>query len=469
MGDKVIKILIGLTILSLLLILGLILFSPYLLQAYKKEIAEEIGKSVHRKVEIDKISLSILSGLSMKVAGLKIHNEPGFAQPYLLKVVEIDLSLEFWPLLRQRIESREILIRHPEIFIETTAKGISNFKSLEGSKKKPDSLSDAPSVEIIPGIRISHFIVADGMISTEDRMSGDKTSLQGIGIEIDKVELLPPQPGKSLMEEIKTEGAVRIGKGKINAFEFEDLSGKYQFEKMVLKLKNWTLRGYGGKISGELNLDLNSALPRYQAAGRIEKLNLKELITGTTSAGDVLEGDFYADLKADGKGFALQEMKKQLTGNGTFNLRNGVLKTVNLARQISLLTRVREVGAFRSNEETPIEYLKGEFSISEGKMKFSTLQGKIPEGEIQGSGAVDFDRNLDFKMKLVMSQEMTAKIPENSRAYLAGSGGEGEIPFTMTGKADAPQVRLETGEIARKAAKEGVRKGVESLLNRFKP
>ncbi len=466
---KTIKILAFLSIITLLPMVTLVLFSPYFLKTYKDQIAKTLGEGLHRKVEIKKISLTLWTGLGLSVEGLKIYNEQGFKNDLMLNVDSLNLSFEFWPLLRQKIESRGIVINHPQLLIETNLKGISNLSTLEGTenRKKPEGSASGP--EILPGIAISKLLIINGSISDENSLTKDTAALDGINLNLTRLTYAPDGHQPGLVNGISAEGEIEIRQGKINQFHFEKLAGQLFLEKMRLHLKEWTMKSYGGSIQGNLRLNLGEKPLPYEFSGKTDKINLQSLVNENSTSQNVIAGDFYSMLSAKGSGLTLKDMENHLSGKGEFAIKKGSLKTVNLLKQITILSRLNLVQQSKGLEETTLESLNGDFVIDHGKMVFHSLRGATPEGEITGDGSVDFHKNIDFRLKVVFNQNETERLPKEAKPFLAGENGRAEFPISLRGSLSSPAVRLETAEIRQKAVKEGVKQGIKSLLDRFSP
>src|SRR5262245_2726414 len=90
----VLGVLVGVLVLAVLAL-------PYLvsLDALRGRIVERAEAALHRKVEIGKVRLQILTGLGAGVEKLVVHNKPGSENPALLTADEMSVKVAFWPLL----------------------------------------------------------------------------------------------------------------------------------------------------------------------------------------------------------------------------------------------------------------------------------------------------------------------------------------------------------------------------------
>jgi hypothetical protein len=90
----------------------------------------KIEAALDRKVEIDDVAVSIWGGLGVDVNGMTVFNRPGFTRQELFKFDKLSIRVKFWPLLHKRIEISKLILENPEINLETTRQGVSNFEDI---------------------------------------------------------------------------------------------------------------------------------------------------------------------------------------------------------------------------------------------------------------------------------------------------------------------------------------------------
>ncbi|MHB8483765.1 MAG: hypothetical protein ACYDBV_13715, partial [Nitrospiria bacterium] len=183
----------------------------------------------------------------------------------------------------------------------------------------------------------------------------------------------------------------------------------------------------------------------------------------------IMEGDFSSNVSIEGAGLTLADMEKDLSGKGAFDIQNGALKTVNLLKQISILSELTELKQNSGLEETKFETLNGEFMIDHGKMNFQALKGSLSAAELTGKGTVDFHQNIDFNLKILLNKDVSTKLPHDLQILLVDSDQRAVFPVTLTGPLKSPAVHLEISGMKQKAVREGIKQGIKSLLDRLSP
>ena len=106
-------------------LLLVVLALPYLvsLDALRSRIVARAESALHRKVEVGRVRLQILSGLGAGVEKLVVRNREGFETPTLLTADEVSVKVAFWPLLSRRVEVRKIVLDGVDLTVERDPEG----------------------------------------------------------------------------------------------------------------------------------------------------------------------------------------------------------------------------------------------------------------------------------------------------------------------------------------------------------
>lgn len=128
----------------------------------KKTILPRISAAINRQVSLGDVSVSIFSGI--RLHDLVIQDKEG-AEPFL-KAGALRLDYRFWPLLRKRVEIKEIRLESPLVRIVRYADGTFNFSDLMAKKEK-----QAPAEKEKSSIKlaVSEVTLTDGKIIFDDR------------------------------------------------------------------------------------------------------------------------------------------------------------------------------------------------------------------------------------------------------------------------------------------------------------
>jgi AsmA protein len=149
---------IVIALLVALIILIKVVISP---EQVKKTVLPRISAAINRQVSLGDVSVSIFSGI--RLHDLVIQDKQG-AEPFL-KAGALRLDYRFWPLLRKRVEIKEIRLESPLVRIVRYADGTFNFSDLTAKKEKQAPAEKESSIKLA----VSQVTMTDGKIIFEDR------------------------------------------------------------------------------------------------------------------------------------------------------------------------------------------------------------------------------------------------------------------------------------------------------------
>lgn len=149
----VVALLVGLTIMVKVVI------SPELV---KKTVLPKLSAAINRQVSLGDVSVSIFSGI--RLHDLAIQDREG-TQPFL-KAGALRLNYRFWPLLRKRVEIKEIRLESPLLRVVRYADGSFNFSDLIAKKEQPAA---EPKAKNPINLAVSEVSLTDGRVVFDDR------------------------------------------------------------------------------------------------------------------------------------------------------------------------------------------------------------------------------------------------------------------------------------------------------------
>ena len=106
-------------------------------------IAEQAKSALGRDLSFGEVGVSILGGIGARVAGLRVADDPAYAEEDFLSVDDALVRVRFWPALQGRVEVSRIVLRRPTINVIRDANGF-NFQSIAGgSEEQPASPAES--------------------------------------------------------------------------------------------------------------------------------------------------------------------------------------------------------------------------------------------------------------------------------------------------------------------------------------
>lgn len=155
-GGVIVALLVGLTILVKVMI------SPELV---KKTVLPKISAAINRQVSLGDVSVSIFSGI--RLHDLVVLEREG-GEPFV-KAAALRLDYRFWPLLRKRVEIKQIRLESPLVRVVRNPDGSFNFSDLLVKKPQPGPTTE-PKAKSPINLAVSQVALTDGKVMFDDRL-----------------------------------------------------------------------------------------------------------------------------------------------------------------------------------------------------------------------------------------------------------------------------------------------------------
>jgi hypothetical protein len=297
-----------------------------------------------------------------------------------------------------------------------------------------------------------------------------------------------------IVKDVKSEGTVLIQNGALSHrgslsspsgtivdSDYTNLQTSTSFAGRVLTIESLSLRAFGGSLKANGRYDMRESDPRFAAATSIKAMDLTQIFRSLLpTAPQNIQGLLNMDLDVTGAGKEWETIKQAIKGQGKAEVTNGVLLDVNLAESVVSGTGIpgvinlipadikRKYPATFSSKNTEFKQMRGSAIISNGRAHTEDLVVSAAEFETQGQGWFAFDRTVDFRGSLFLSEQLSRDIISRAKQTknLANGQGQIEIPYTLSGKLPGAKPRPDLGYVARAMQKGTLERGLESLFQR---
>ena len=191
---------------------------------------------------------------------------------------------------------------------------------------------------------------------------------------------------------------------------------------------------YGGEADGELGIDVTTNRPAYMLRADLTGARALPLLSNLANF-DKFDGKMQAKIGVRATGDSQRAIVSSVNGSVFFNLQDGAIRGLNVARMIRSLTSSTLSGWQEGKDETTdLSQLSASFRVEQGQAASSDLVLIGPLVRMSGAGTVDLAaKSLAFRVepKLVMTIE--------------GQGGATDpvglgIPVVVQGPWSAPSI-----------------------------
>ena len=271
----------------------------------------------------------------------------------------------------------------------------------------------------------------------------------------------------ALLRAVNARGELTLGRATLGAMLFEDIALGLNLADGRLRLHPMTSRLFDGRYRGDVRVDAAGDTPLLSVNERLENVSLAPL--GRALFGrDTLSGRINAAFRLDGRGGDMAALRRTLTGNLSFELKDGTLEGRDLwheLRRARALIRRETPPAPELPARTRFSQLSASGTVVDGVFANDDLQAELPFLRLSGKGRLDLvETTLDYTLKArfieqpeLMGDVSAAELDDFTKAVL---------PIRITGPLAAPDFGLDLAEAARARVKEEVTDRLLDFLGR---
>jgi uncharacterized protein involved in outer membrane biogenesis len=282
------------------------------------------------------------------------------------------------------------------------------------------------------------------------------------------------------------QATLRSSHGSLRDVDYQSLAATLDLKDHVASLGTLSLRAFDGSYEGGGRYDMRDAkTPMFNVRSTIRGMDLQRMLaTHAPGAEKTIEGRLDADLSLTGAGQGWETIRRTLAGHGRVDVKDGVLKDVNLADQV--LTSVTGVPGLShvisprvrstypvvfSTGDTKFTKLGGSVQIASGVARSDDLTLEARDYAMRGKGTFALPNELDVTATLVASKQLSDDIVADVREvkYIENDQGKVAIPFRLTGALPQVKPKPDIEFLTRSLSRAVVGKGLEEIFGKDRP
>ncbi len=269
----------------------------------------------------------------------------------------------------------------------------------------------------------------------------------------------PVAPGKLLPPGLKVAGQIKIDESRYKGLSIADFLVRYNLEKGIFTVSDFSARAADGQIQSDLRVDLNQPGLAYDGTFNIDGLQVMSAVAGLTEKEfNQVSGTLNTHMTFSGNGIEWPEMKKSLTAQGDYGLFDGQIKKTAITESVAGLLKMDEL------RELSFEKIDGTLDVKNGQLFLkSTMNGSEVSGLAQGK--IGLDGKLDLPVTLQFSPELSQKLSQQISVakYLSDETGRTEIKLKLAGTLDRPRPTIDSSAISEQATKALINRAADEL------
>lgn len=154
----------------------------------REYILAQAEQALGRKVAVQDIGVTLWGGIGVRLTDFALADDPAFSSRDFIRADNLQVNVEFLPLLRKELRVKRLILREPVISVIRNKQGTFNFASLGG----PGRAKEAPKAEEAPPARpgtlpllVSLVDVADGEVRYLDKKEGVDLTVSRIDLKVE--------------------------------------------------------------------------------------------------------------------------------------------------------------------------------------------------------------------------------------------------------------------------------------------
>ena len=424
-------IVIASCVFAALVFLGPVFLNP---DRYRPQIISYFEESTGKKVEIERLALTLFPKPTIHIDGFGVKSPPLFPPSYVVKVPQADVTLDVRALLHGRVVITSLVMDGPEINLISDPDGPWNFENPESKNSK--NLFPLGIIDKVV-IHRGHLIVSNLLPS--DAQGPVFLEAHDITSELDSVNLAAiVNPASRSLDGYGSWKAARL---RFGAVEVTNANSKFRLEAREVFFTDLMADAYTGRATGHFSVSLLKNVPSFKADAQIKGINITRLLADFHEARGRLSGNLEGNLKLAGEIEHTTNPLSRMHGAGHVKLTNGDVPNLKLNANLMRLARFNDLGPAKDNPSA--------FSSISADLELENLQiiSKLIDVDgygvdVDGSGSVSISGSDELNYQGVATITTKQGFWTNTFARLEGAksnDGKLSFPFRIEGTIETPK------------------------------
>jgi uncharacterized protein involved in outer membrane biogenesis len=247
--------------------------------------------------------------------------------------------------------------------------------------------------------------------------------------------------------------ALEAERATMGDLALEKLAGRARLTAQGITLDPVGFHVFGGRYDGSLSLATEGDAPSVRAGATLTGI---DVAAATRFAGspDTITGTLSGQLEFAGRGSDPASLVQSARGNARVDITDGVVRNLGLVRGVVAATSMR-TGSIKSaasgSKDEPFSRLGATLTIANGAVTTQDLSFESKDLSLAAQGMVQLSAStVNLKGRVQLSEELSREAGSDLARYTQEEGRV-TLPARVTGPIEAPEVRIDAGDMARRA------------------
>lgn len=404
------------------------------LDRYRLQIISYFEESTGKKVEIERLALTLFPKTTIHILGFGVKSPPLFPPSYILRVPRADAVVDFRALLHRKVVIRSLVLEEPEITLVSDPDGPWNFENPETKNSK----------NLFPLGIIDKVVINRGQLIASNLLPSDAAGpvffeAHDITSELDMVDLAAiVNPASSSLNGHGNWKAARL---RFGAVETTNVNAKFRLESREVFFTDLSADAYSGKATGDFSVSLAKKNASFRADARMSGINVTRLLAAFHEVRGRLTGNLEGDLKLAGEIEHTTSPLAGMRGTGHVKVTNGQVPSLMLNSNLMKLAHFNDLGPAKENPSS-FSSISTDLELVNLRISSKVIDIDGYGVDVDGSGSVSVSGSDDLNYQGVATITTKQGFWTNTFARFAGAKlNEGKLsfPFRIEGTIENPK------------------------------
>ena len=250
--------------------------------------------------------------------------------------------------------------------------------------------------------------------------------------------------------------------GQFATYAFRDLSSTVDLAPGRLLLSPLSVRTFDGRFQGRLDVDTSRDVPRLRLNGRVDGLDVTQVMKASGSAGGIT-GKLAGTVALAADGTDASAVLRSAHGTIDAAITNGTIQHLDMVRTI-VLAFGKPSGAPPEGSGSAFSRVSGTFALANDALTSDNLSLASRDFDMHGRGTLRLDSGaVDARTNVALSEELTAQAGTDLRRF-AQEDGRVVVPASVGGTLANPRVSVDVAAAMQRALGNELQRRAKSFL-----
>jgi uncharacterized protein involved in outer membrane biogenesis len=430
------KIALTLIGIAVCLFVAVVLLAPIFLNLdhYRPEVISYFEANTGKKVEIERLSLTLFPSITVHIQGFGVKSPPLFPPSYIVKVTSADAVLDVWSLLHRNVVIKSVVLEDPEINLVSDPDGPWNFENPESKNSK----------NTFPLGIIDKVVLHRGQLTMSNLLPSDAAGpvffeAHDIISELDRVDLAAiVNPASPSLNGLGNWQAKRL---RFGAVETTNVSSKFRLESRAVFFTALKADAYQGRATGDFSVSVAKSHPTFKADARVSGINMAHLLAAFHETRGIMTGKLEGDLKLSGEIEHTLSPLAGMRGAGHVKVTGGEVPHLMLNSNLMKLAHFNDLGPAKENPAS-FNLISTDLELANLRISSKTIDIDGYGVDVDGSGSVSVSGSDELNYQGVAAITTKQGFLTNTFARFEGAtvkDGKIMFPFRIDGTIENPK------------------------------